>query len=92
MPIKRAAYKQLRADKKKRLKNLRAISEVKTLVRKLNSLIAEGNEASARNHLKEVVSKLNKAVTKRIVHKNTASRKISRLAIKIDRAFKSKKK
>jgi small subunit ribosomal protein S20 len=88
MPIKRAAYKQLRADKKKRFKNLSVISGIKTAVRRLNDAVSKGDEAKSRALLKEASSKLNKAVSKKVLRKNTASRKISRLSKKVSHAFK----
>ena len=40
MPIKRAAYKQIRSDKKKRFKNISTVSGLKTISKKLNRLIS----------------------------------------------------
>ncbi|UCD54763.1 MAG: 30S ribosomal protein S20 [Candidatus Omnitrophota bacterium] len=80
MPQKRSAYKELRKAKKRHLRNIGISSEVKTLIKKFNLLLSEKKINQAKEYLRVVSSKLNKAVAKGIMHKNTASRKISRLS------------
>ena len=84
MPILKAAYKSLRADAKKRKRNEAIKSELKTRTKNLESLIAEKKKDEAQKHLKIFAAKYMKAASKRVVHKNTASRKISRLAKRIN--------
>jgi small subunit ribosomal protein S20 len=79
MPIKKSAFKELRKAKKRHLRNMRVISELKTLNKKLLSLINEKKVGQAKELLKHLISKLDKAATKNIIHKNKASRKKSRL-------------
>ena len=55
----------------------------RTFIKKVELDIVNGNEASAKKSLKSAESEIMSAVTKKIIHKNTASRKISRLANKI---------
>ncbi|MGB2705618.1 MAG: 30S ribosomal protein S20 [Candidatus Omnitrophota bacterium] len=86
MPQKRAAYKEIRKSKKRRVRNIRITSELKTLVKEYNVLLAEKKFDQAKEFLKEVVSKLSKAARKGVIHQNTVSRKISRLAKKLRRA------
>ena len=83
MPIHTAAYKSLRADAKKRKRNEVVKSELKTRAKKLESLIAEKKKDEAQKYLKTFVSKYMRAASKGIIHKKTASRKISRLAKRI---------
>ncbi len=88
MPIKRAAYKQIRADKKKALKNLSVISLIKTTTKKLNSLIASKNKDKLEPGLRSFVSLLDKAAQKGIIRRRTASRKIAQMSKKISRILK----
>lgn len=83
MPIKKAASKSMRQDKKRRLRNLRVISNLKTRMRKFETLIAEKNKEEAKSTLNELISKIDKAKSKGAIHKNAASRKKSRLTKKL---------
>jgi len=88
MPQKRSAYKELRKAKKRHLRNIGISSEVRTLIKKFDLLLSEKKSGQASEFLRVVSSKLNKAVTKGIIHKNTASRKISRLSKKLGQIAK----
>ena len=55
----------------------------RTYIKKVELNIVEGNKVQAQEALKSAESEIMSAVSKKIVHKNTASRKISRLANKI---------
>lgn len=90
MPQKRAASKELRKSKRRRIRNVKVSSGAKTLVKKFDSLLATKKVDEARTLLKAVCSKLSKAVTKGVMHKSTVSRKISRLSRNLDRAAKEK--
>ena len=86
MPIKKAAKKSMRKDKKRHLRNIAVKSELKTLERKLNSLVSNKKIAEAKKLLKVVFTKFDKAASNRIIHRNTASRKKSRLAKSVSKA------
>lgn len=79
MPIQRAAFKSVRKDKKRHLRNLRIISELKNLEKKAAAFFNSKNLKEAGQVLKALSSKIDKAASKGIIHKNKASRKISRL-------------
>ena len=79
MPIQRAAFKSVRKDKKRRVRNLRVTSELKTITKRFNSLITVKKVSEAKEALKSLIASIDKAASKGIIHKNTASRKISRL-------------
>ncbi len=83
MPIKKAAIKALKSSRKKQLENLKIKSEIKTLNRNFESLLNAKEIDKARKLLKELVRKLDKALNKGVIHKNTASRKKSRLMKKL---------
>jgi small subunit ribosomal protein S20 len=88
MPQKRAAQKELRKGKKRHARNTAIVSEIKTLTKKFNLLLAEKKFDQAKEALKAASSGFNKAATKGVIHKNTASRKISRLSKKLHKASK----
>jgi small subunit ribosomal protein S20 len=54
-------------------------SRIRTFLRKVEEAIASGNKDAALAALREAQPELMRGVTKGVVHKNTASRKISRL-------------
>jgi len=76
MPIKKSAFKELRKAKKRHLRNIGVLSELKTLNKKLISLFNEKKLEEAKKTLKTLTFKLDKAAAKKIIHKNKASRKI----------------
>ena len=59
----------------------------RTYIKKVELNIVKKDKSSAQQALKSAESEIMSAVSKKIVHKNTASRRISRLASKI-RALK----
>ena len=90
MPQKRSAYKELRKSKRKHARNIKAISEVRTLIKKYNALLLENKFDEAKNFLKNVTSKMAKATAKGIIRKNAASRKLSRLSKNLNKAKSTK--
>ena len=58
-------------------------SRIRTFLRKVEEAIASGNADAAREALQSAQPELMRGVTKGVVHKNTASRKISRLASRV---------
>ena len=91
MPQKRAAYKAMRQSKKQHLRNVKITSEVKTFIKKFDSLLSEKKFDEAKTFLRAVSSKLDKATSKGVMRKNTVSRKISRLFKKLSQATNPKK-
>ncbi|WP_411837976.1 30S ribosomal protein S20 [Paracoccus sp. ME4] len=58
-------------------------SRIRTFIRKVEEAIASGNAEAAALALKTAQPELMRGVTKGVVHKNTASRKVSRLAARV---------
>ncbi|WP_417262492.1 30S ribosomal protein S20 [Celeribacter sp.] len=58
-------------------------SRIRTFLRKVEEAIASGDQAAAKAALQAAQPELMRGVTKGVVHKNTASRKISRLAARV---------
>ena len=58
-------------------------SRVRTFLKKLDDAISSGDAAAAKSAFVEAQSELMRAVGKGVVHKNTGSRKVSRLAAQV---------
>ena len=58
-------------------------SRMRTFLRKVEEAIASGDKASAAEALKAAQPEIMRAAQKGVVHKNTASRKVSRLAHRV---------
>ena len=80
MPIKKAAFKTLRQDKKRADRNKKIKSDIAALVRKARKAIEKKDKAKATEWLKQAIKKIDKAVQKGILKKNTAARNKSRLS------------
>ncbi len=76
----KSAKKRILVAQTKALRNKRIKSGVKTAVKKVDAAIAAGDKAAAAAALTAVTSTIDRAASKGIYHKNTASRKVSRLA------------
>ena len=72
---KRIVVAETRAARNKAIR-----SKVKTFVKKVEAAITAGDKASAQAALLAATSEIDKATSKGVYHKNTASRKVSRLA------------
>ena len=58
-------------------------SRIRTHLRKVEEAIASGDKESAMTALRQAQPELMRGVTKGVYHKNTASRKMSRLAARV---------
>ncbi|WP_417245284.1 30S ribosomal protein S20 [Celeribacter sp.] len=58
-------------------------SRIRTYLRKVEEAIASGDQSAAKAALQAAQPELMRGVTKGVVHKNTASRKVSRLAARV---------
>ena len=58
-------------------------SRVRTFLRRFDEAIAGGDAAAAKTAFVDAQSELMRAVSKGVVHKNTGSRKVSRLAAQL---------
>ena len=75
----KSAKKRILGAEKRAARNKAIRSKVKTAVKKVDAAIAENDKEAAKTALRGATSELAKAVTKGVYHKNTSSRKISRL-------------
>lgn len=79
-----SAMKRARQAVKRSLRNRSVLSSVKTVLKKVEEAVTSGNKEVAGKALLQAVKSLNKAASKGVIHKNTASRKISRLTKKVN--------
>ncbi len=80
----KSAIKAARQSEKRRQRNRAVLTSVKGVVKKLMSAVEEKDAEGAKSHLREATSALRKAVTKGVVKPNTASRRTSRLAHRVN--------
>jgi len=78
----KSVLKRIRQDAKRRLRNQAWKTKIKTCIKKVEETIAQNNKDSIQAVLNEAIKVISKAASKGIIHKNTASRKISRLTKK----------
>jgi len=79
-----SSKKRIRSNERKRQRNVAVRTSVKTAIKKVEQAIAEGDLETAQANFSSAVSTLDSAVAKGIIKKNTASRKKSQLARKIN--------
>ncbi len=84
MPNIKSAIKRVSVIETKTLKNNMLKSEYKTAVKKFEEAVTEGNKEKATEALKLATKKIDGACSKGIIKKNTASRKKSNLAKKLN--------
>lgn len=80
----KSAKKRILVNETKAARNKAIKSKVKTAVKKVDAAIAEKNAEAAKTALKAAIVEITKAGTKGVYHKNTVSRKISRLSKAVD--------
>lgn len=78
MPNIASAAKRMRSDVKKHLKNQSAVSELQTLYKRLVDLVVSSPE-EAKKLARELVSKLDKAVSRGVIPHGRADRKKARI-------------
>lgn len=77
------AKKRARQNERRFAINKARRSRIRTYLRKVEEAIASGDQDAAKEALRAAQPELMRGVTKGVVHKNTASRKISRLSARV---------
>ena len=75
----KSAKKRIKVTETKTLRNKAIKSRVKTAIKKVDAAVAAGDKELAQANLLNAISAIDKATTKGVYHKNTSSRKVSRL-------------
>jgi len=79
----KSAKKRIRRNAHRAEINKSRISRIRTFIKKVEKAIATGDGANAKEALRVAQPEIMRGVTKGVLHKNTASRKMSRLAQRI---------
>ena len=85
MATHKSALKRGRQSKARRLRNMAYKSTAKTAIKEVGLAVANNDIEGAKASLNKTVSILQKIQCKGVIQKNTASRKISRLARQVNR-------
>ena len=80
----KSAEKRARQTEKRTERNRARRSRIRTFVKKAELAIASGDAAAAETALKAAQPELARGVSKGVIHRNTAARKMSRLATKVN--------
>ena len=81
----KSAKKRVLTSAKKAEANKAVKSGVKTAVKKVRAAIEANDKAAASAALNEAAATIDKAASKGVLHKNNASRKVSRLAAAVNK-------
>lgn len=79
----KSAKKAVRVIARRTAVNKTRRSRMRTYIRRVEEALAEGNASEASNALREAQPEIMRIVKYGILHKNTASRKISRLHARV---------
>jgi small subunit ribosomal protein S20 len=82
--IHKSTIRRARQAERHRQRNRAALTAVKSLVRKVQTAVEAQKVDDAKTALREAASSLSKAVTKGVLKRNTASRRISRLTLQVN--------
>ena len=77
------AEKRIRRNDRRAAINKARVSRIRTFVKKVESSLAAGDAAAAAAALKAAQPEMMRGVAKGVLHKNTVSRKISRLSARV---------
>lgn len=81
----KSAKKRILVNRTKAVRNKSIKSSVKTAIKKVDAAIAAKDVEAAKAALTAATSAIDRAATKGVYHKNTASRKISRLNLAVNK-------
>jgi len=79
----RSAKKRIRQTARKTVVNRNRMGRVRTFVKKVETAIASGDKDAANAALKVAQPEIMRGVTRGVLHRNTASRKVARLNARI---------
>jgi small subunit ribosomal protein S20 len=77
------AKKRIRRNDRRAEINHSRISRIRTFIKAVETAIASGKKADAAEALKQAQPEVFRGVARGVIHKNTASRKISRLSKRV---------
>jgi len=77
------AKKRIRRNERRTLINKSRVSRIRSEIRQVEDAIAAGDKVAAVAALKKAEPQIMRGVTKGVLHKKTASRKVSRLSLRV---------
>jgi small subunit ribosomal protein S20 len=77
------AKKRIRRNANRATINHARISRIRTFIKQVESALAAGKKKEAAEALKKAQPELARGVSRGVIHKNTASRKLSRLSKRV---------
>ena len=80
MANSKQAKKRIRRNDNRTEINKSRVSRIRTFVRKVEEAVTAGDQTAASTALKSAEPEIMRGVTKGVLHKKTASRKVSRLS------------
>jgi small subunit ribosomal protein S20 len=84
LPNIKSSERSVKTDAERRARNFAVRSTIKTVSRKVLESVTAGNSDEAKALLVKASRTIDKAAAKGVVHKNSAARKKSRLALKLN--------
>ena len=85
MPNIKSAKKRVLIGAARNARNKATKSELKTAIKKFEAAAGEGNRTEADGAYKVAVKKVDQAVAKGVMHKNTAARRKSAMTLKLNK-------
>lgn len=80
----KSQIKRIKTNEKRTLRNRAVKSELRTWIRKFREAADAGDKDKAQELLRTATRKLDKAVTKGVIHKNQAANKKSAMAKRVN--------
>jgi len=80
----KSAEKRHRQNEKRRVRNHALKSQLRTLVKRVLNAVEKKDASAAETELRVAARALDKAVTKGVLHRNNASRRLSRLTLRLN--------
>ncbi|MFA5431312.1 MAG: 30S ribosomal protein S20 [Candidatus Paceibacterota bacterium] len=88
MPVTKTTKRRPAQIERRRIVNTKRIVEMKKVIKEANALLTANKTEEAEKLLPKIYKALDKAAKRGVIKKNTASRKKSRMMVKITKATK----
>lgn len=86
----KSAIKKAKQSEERRIRNAHVKSTMKTQIKKAITAIGANDKDQVNELFKNAVASIDKTASKKVIHKNTAARKISRLSKKVHKVLEAK--
>lgn len=81
----KSAEKRIRQNEKRNLRNRSVRSSMRTFIKKVRAAAESGDKTAADAALVDAMKQIGTAASKGVIHKNQASRRISRLQLLVNK-------